>query len=128
MKNELKRQYDGYHFSNELLDIYNPFSIINAFNKLNIDNYWYNSGTTTYLVKLIEGHNINIQKLTSRGYESQYFVDYRADAEEPLAMLYQGGYLTIKSYDEHYGEYTLDYPNVEVRKGFEILMGNKDKR
>ena len=128
MKTLLKRQYDGYHFSEALLDIYNPFSVINAFDKLKLDNYWYKSGTPTYLVKLIEGHNINMQKLTSRGYESQYFVDYRADAEEPLAMLYQSGYLTIKSYDEHYGEYTLDYPNVEVRKGFEILMGNKDKR
>ena len=124
MKAELKRQYDGYHFSNALVDIYNPFSIINAFNKLDIDNYWYKSGTPTYLVKLIEGHNINMQKLTSRGYESQYFVDYRADAEEPLAMLYQSGYLTIKSYDKRYREYTLDYPNVEVSKGFVTLMAN----
>ena len=124
MKAELKRQYDGYHFSNALVDIYNPFSIVNAFNKLDIDNYWYKSGTPTYLVKLIEGHNVNMQKLTSRGYESQYFVDYRADAEEPLAMLYQSGYLTIKSYDKRYREYTLDYPNVEVRKGFVTLMAN----
>ena len=124
MKAELKRQYDGYHFSNALVDVYNPFSIINAFNKLDIDNYWYKSGTPTYLVKLIEGHNINMQKLTSRGYESQYFVDYRADAEEPLAMLYQSGYLTIKSYDKRYREYTLDYPNVEVSKGFVTLMAN----
>lgn len=124
MKAELKRQYDGYHFSNALVDVYNPFSIINAFNKLDIDNYWYKSGTPTYLIKLIEGHNINMQKLTSRGYESQYFVDYRADAEEPLAMLYQSGYLTIKSYDKRYREYTLDYPNVEVSKGFVTLMAN----
>ena len=124
MKVLLKKQYDGYHFSEALVDIYNPFSVINAFEKLKLDNYWYKSGTPTYLVKLIEGHNVNMQKLTSRGYESQYFVDYRADAEEPLAMLYQSGYLTIKSYDEHYGEYTLDYPNVEVSKGFVTLMAN----
>ena len=65
-----------------------------------------------------------MQKLTSRTYESQYFVDYRADAEDPLAMLYQSGYLTIKSYDKRYGEYTLDYPNVEVAKGFVTLMAN----
>ena len=124
MKAELKRQYDGYHFSNALVDIYNPFSIVNAFDKLDIDNYWYKSGTPTYLVKLIEGHNVNMQRLISRGYESQYFVDYRADAEEPLAMLYQSGYLTIKSYDKRYREYMLDYPNVEVRKGFVTLMAN----
>ncbi|MDY4919910.1 MAG: AAA family ATPase [Phascolarctobacterium sp.] len=124
MKAELKKQYDGYHFSNALLDVYNPFSIINAFNKMDIDNYWYQSGTPTYLVKLLEGHHVNMQKLTSRPYESQYFVDYRADAEDPLAMLYQSGYLTIKSYDKRYREYTLDYPNVEVRKGFVALMAN----
>lgn len=76
------------------------------------------------MVKLLEGHHVNMQKLTSRPYESQYFVDYRADAENPLAMLYQSGYLTIKGYDRHYREYTLDYPNVEVRKGFVALMAN----
>ena len=124
MKSLLKKQYDGYHFSEALLDIYNPFSIINAFDKLKLDNYWYKSGTPTYLVKLLEGHHVNMQKLTSRPYESQYFVDYRADAENPLAMLYQSGYLTIKGYDRHYREYTLDYPNVEVRKGFVALMAN----
>ena len=120
----LKKQYDGYHFSNVLLDVYNPFSVINAFNKNRIDSYWYKSGTPTYLVKLLEGHKVNMQRLTSRTYESQYFVDYRADAEEPLAMLYQSGYLTIKGYDKRYGEYTLDYPNVEVAKGFVTLMAN----
>lgn len=124
IKAVLKKQYDGYHFSNVLLDVYNPFSVINAFNKNRIDSYWYKSGTPTYLVKLLEGHKVNMQKLTSRTYESQYFVDYRADAEEPLAMLYQSGYLTIKGYDKRYGEYTLDYPNVEVAKGFVTLMAN----
>ena len=124
MKAVLKKQYDGYHFSEELVDVYNPFSVINAFNKNRVDSYWYKSGTPTYLVKLLEGHNVNMQKLTSRSYESQYFVDYRADAEDPLAMLYQSGYLTIKSYDKRYGEYTLDYPNVEVAKGFVTLMAN----
>ncbi len=126
MKAVLKKQYDGYHFSEALIDIYNPFSIINAFNKLKLDNYWYQSGTPTYLVKLLEGHHVNMQKLTSRPYESQYFVDYRADAEDPLAMLYQSGYLTIKAYDRCYGEYTLDYPNVEVRKGFVALFAKSE--
>lgn len=94
---------------------------------MKLDNYWYKSGTPTYLVKLLEGHHVNMQKLTSRPYESQYFVDYRADAENPLAMLYQSGYLTIKGYDRHYREYTLDYPNVEVRKGFVALMAEANK-
>lgn len=124
MKAVLKKQYDGYHFSSNMKDIYNPFSLINAFAKLEIENYWYRSGTPTYLAKLLEGHQINMQKLIGRPYESQYFVDYRADAEDPLAMFYQSGYLTIKGYDRHYREYYLDYPNDEVRQGFVTLLAN----
>ncbi|MCQ2397430.1 MAG: AAA family ATPase, partial [Lentisphaeria bacterium] len=111
MKAILKKQYDGYHFSRALLDIYNPFSIINAFNVLNIDNYWYRSGTPTYLAKLIEGNDVNMQKLLDEQYPSEYFVDYKADIEAPLAMLYQSGYLTIKSYDMEDNTFVLDYPN-----------------
>ena len=124
MKGELKKQYDGYHFSENMLDIYNPFSIINAFDIKRIDDYWYRSGTPTYLVKLLEGHNVNMQKLTSRSYTTEYFMDYRADAEDPLAMLYQSGYLTIKGYDMRRRMYNLDYPNDEVRRGFVSLMAN----
>ena len=124
MKEILKKQYDGYHFSKKMIDIYNPFSIINAFDLKNIDDYWYRSGTPTYLVKLLEGHNVNMQKLTSRAYKTEYFMDYRADAEDPLAMLYQSGYLTIKGYDMRRRMYNLDYPNDEVKRGFVSLMAN----
>lgn len=62
MKRILKKQYDGYHFSEELVDIYNPFSLINAFAKQKIDSYWYRSGNPTYLAWLLEGHHINMQK------------------------------------------------------------------
>ena len=124
MKEILKKQYDGYHFSKKMIDIYNPFSIINAFDLKNIDDYWYRSGTSTYLVKLLEGHHVNMQKLTARAYKTEYFMDYRADAEDPLAMLYQSGYLTIKAYDMRRRMYKLDYPNDEVRRGFVSLMAN----
>ena len=124
MKEILKKQYDGYHFSEKMLDIYNPFSIINAFDLKRIDDYWYRSGTPTYLAKLLEGHNVNMQKLTSRAYKTEYFMDYRADAEDPLAMLYQSGYLTIKGYDMRRRMYNLDYPNDEVKRGFVSLMAN----
>ena len=124
MKGELKKQYDGYHFSENMLDMYNPFSIINAFDLKRIDDYWYRSGTPTYLAKLLEGHNVNMQKLTSRAYKTEYFMDYRADAEDPLAMLYQSGYLTIKGYDMRRRMYNLDYPNDEVKRGFVSLMAN----
>ncbi len=125
MKTELKKQYDGYHFSSNLsTEVYNPFSIINAFKKMFIDDYWYKTGTPTYLAELLEGRNINMQKLTGQAYESRYFVDYRADAEDPLAMLYQSGYLTIKEYDRRRRVYKLDFPNSEVRKGFLSLIAN----
>lgn len=124
MKFALKKKYDGYHFSEELLDVYNPFSIINAFDKKRLDNYWYRSGTPTYLVKLLDGYKVNMQKLIGQPYESQYFMDYRADVEDPLAMFYQSGYLTIKDFDFRYQEYTLDYPNDEVRSGFVTLLAN----
>jgi len=125
VKNILKKQYDGYHFSENLkTDIYNPFSILNAFDSMKTEDYWYESGTPTYLEKLMEGHKVNMQKLIGRSYERKYFIDYRADKEDPLAMLYQSGYLTIKGYDKEYNEYFLDFPNNEVRKGFVTLTAN----
>ena len=124
MKSVLKKQYDGYHFSNGMLDIYNPFSIINAFNKMDLGSYWYSSGTPAYLARLLEGHQINMQKLIAYPYEPEYFMDYRADMEDPLAMLYQSGYLTIKKYDRRDRVYYLDYPNDEVKKGFVTLVAN----
>ncbi|WP_197021885.1 ATP-binding protein [Ruminococcus sp. HUN007] len=124
MKAVLKKKYDGYHFSRKMLDIYNPFSLLNAFNKTEIDDYWYKSGTPAYLAKLLEGHKVNMQKLTENLYKTQYFVDYRADKENPLAMLYQSGYLTIKECDKRNGLYRLDYPNDEVKSGFVTLISN----
>lgn len=125
MKTVLKNQYDGYHFSGSMQeDIYNPFSILNVFNSMRVEDYWYRSGTPAYLAKLLEGHSVNMQKLIGQAYTSDYFIDYRADAEDPLAMLYQSGYLTIREYDSDYEEYVLDYPNNEVRRGFVTLTAN----
>ena len=123
-KSMLKKLYNGYHFSKRLLDIYNPFSIINVFDKMSPDNYWYRSGSPMYLARLLEAHHINMQELTSNSYGSQCFIDYRGDDVNPLAMLYQSGYLTIKGYDRHYDAYTLDYPNVEVGGSFLTLVAS----
>ena len=129
MKVILKNQYGGYHFSEEMLEIYNPFSLINAFDQNKISDFWYQSGTPTYLAMLLEGHDINMQKLLGRSYTSGYLMDYHAytkDPLDPLAMLYQSGYLTIKDYDDSDWVYiyTLDFPNNEVRKGFIALIAN----
>ena len=122
MKLVLKRQYDGYHFSEEMADVYNPFSIINALDMQKIDDYWFRTGTPTYLVRLLRHCNENINELVGRYYDTQEFVDYKADVERPLPMIYQSGYLTIKGYDSDMGVYLLDFPNNEVKKGFIALL------
>ena len=124
---ELKRQYDGYHFSEKMLDIFNPFSILNALSEKNLKNYWFRSGTPTYLVKLLDRDKTNMEEMLGREYESDYFMDYKADAEDSLAMIYQSGYLTIKGSRISRNLktfYTLDYPNVEVKDGFMTLLAN----
>ena len=118
MKLQLKQQYDGYHFSDELTDIYNPFSLINAFFNNRIDDYWVRTGTPTYLQTLLRHNQEGINDLTGKYYEPKMFIDYKADVEKPLPMIYQSGYLTIKGYDERFGIYRLGFPNREVEEGF----------
>ena len=124
MKEILKKRYDGYHFSKGMVDIYNPFSIINVLDQKNLSDYWYRSGTPTYLAKLLEGHKINMLRLLDQEYSDDYFINYKADVEDTLAMLYQAGYLTIKGYNKKDHTYLLDYPNDEVRRGFTTLVAN----
>ena len=124
VKDQLKKLYDGYHFSRKMLDIYNPFSIMNAFDNMYLDNYWYQSGTPTYLAKLLDGHKVNMKDMLATSYKAEYFMDYRADSEDPLAMFYQSGYLTIKGFNPRYKVYDLDFPNDEVRSGFAMLLAN----
>ncbi len=119
-----KRQYDGYHFSEEMLDVFNPFSVLNALSEKKLKDYWFVTGTPTYLMKLIDRNKTNMQEILSRQYECSYFMDYKADVEDPLAMIYQSGYLTIKGYNRKRNQYQLDFPNNEVRNGFVTLLAN----
>ena len=120
----LKLQYDGYHFSESTLNIYNPFSLLNALEKGRLDNYWFRTGTPTYLIKLMEHFKENINEMTSRPYPPEEFIDYRADVERPLPMIYQSGYLTITGYDKPTNRYRLDFPNNEVKSGFLTMIGS----
>lgn len=122
MKAWLKRQYDGYHFSTNMADIYNPFSILNAFQMNEIRDYWFATGTPSYLIRLLQHSREHINKLVGKYYEPALFVDYKADVEQPLPMIYQSGYLTMKKYNARMGTYLLDFPNNEVRKGFLSLL------
>ena len=125
MKVLLKRQYDGYHFSKWLLDVYNPFSLLNAFDKQDIGDYWFSTGTPTYLLRLLSHSDKNLDELTGEYYKSSVFMDYKATVENPLPMIYQSGYLTIKDYRQRRDTFLLDYPNDEVKNGFVTLVASE---
>ena len=114
----LKKKYDGYHFGEEMIDIFNPFSILNCLKSKRMHNFWFASGTPTYLVRLLAHSNENINELVGRYYDASQFIDYKADIEQPLPMIYQSGYLTIKDCNIDRNTYCLDFPNEEVRNGF----------
>ncbi len=115
---ELKHQYDGYHFSSQFVDIYNPFSVLSAFKANEIGDYWFATGTPTYLTRMIKNGNYDLH--TIPGVESS--VSRLGDISEPekdiVPILFQSGYLTLKAYDRKFKTYTLDFPNGEVRNGF----------
>ena len=122
MKQRLKQQYDGYHFSKRLTDVYNPFSLLNALDSRSVDDYWFRSGTPTYPIRLLAHFNENINELTGKYYRPEEFVDYKADVERPLPMIFQSGYLTIKNYDFQFNTFLLDFPNNEVKNGFLTML------
>ena len=124
MKESLKRQYDGYHFSEEMTDVYNPFSLLNAFASQVIRDYWFHSGTPSYLVRLLSHTDENLDELTGRYYDPREFIDYKATVEKPLPMIYQSGYLTIKDYKPRRRTFLLDFPNNEVKNGFVSLVAS----
>lgn len=124
MKDFLKQKYDGYHFGENLTDIYNPFSLLNSFASRRIDDYWFRSGTPTYLVRLLKHNKEHLNELTGKYYDSSQFIDYKADVEMPLPMIYQSGYLTIKGYNMRQNTFLLDFPNNEVKKGFVTIVAN----
>lgn len=120
----LEEQYDGYHFSSGMTDMFNPFSLLNAFDKRRLDSFWFSTGTPTYLIRLLQHNHENLNDLTGRYYRPADFVDYKADAENPLAMIYQSGYLTIKGFNRRFNTFLLDFPNKEVKEGFVSLVAN----
>ena len=122
MKEFLKRQYDGYHFSDRLTDISTPFSLLNAFATQRIDDYWFRSGTPSYLIRLLSHTDEGLDELTGKYYDPSQFFDYKADVEKPLPMIFQSGYLTIKGVNLRRNTFLLDFPNDEVKKGFVTMV------
>ena len=115
----LKENYDGYHFCEKSEDIYNPYSLMKCFATRSFGSYWYESGTPTYLVERLERHPIDERALDEMSGISLDTFDVSPElSDDSIPMLYQTGYLTIKSYDKTFDSYTLGYPNKEVRNGF----------
>ena len=117
---ELKRMYDGYHFSSDSEGVYNPFSLLNALQDRQLGMYWFSTGTPTFLIEKIKRSAFDPKEIT----EGELYVDessitdYRYDSNDPLPLLYQTGYLTIIDFDKEFRSYRLNYPNDEVRYGF----------
>ena len=113
----LKANYDGYHFSEDSPDIYNPFSLLSSLAYGRVDSYWYASGTPTVLVNMLRRSGWEICDLEGREADADEFDAPAENMPTPLPMLYQAGYLTIKGYDPLTRAYTLGIPNAEVARG-----------
>lgn len=115
----MTRLYDGYHFVEFSEGVFNPFSVLNVFDGYKFSNYWFQTGTPTFLVELLKKSDYDLRTLLD-GVEApaSSFTEYRVNADNPIPLIYQSGYLTIKEYDKEFGNYLLGFPNDEVRYGF----------
>jgi hypothetical protein len=115
---KIREYYNGYRFSETDLKVYNPFSLIKFFDESKFRNYWFESGTPTFLVNLIKERNYYIPQAESFSADETTFSSYELDNLDITALLFQTGYLTIKDYDRDFGTYVLGYPNFEVKYSF----------
>lgn len=115
---KLERWYNGFRFSKSPVTVYNPFSLIQLFTVQDFRNYWFETGTPTFLIKLIKARNFALSQLDELQLEEIAFTSYEIERLEILPLLFQTGYLTIKDYDPQRNVYTLGYPNYEVENSF----------
>ena len=124
-KQQLKEQYDGYHFVEDSEDIYNPFSLLNTFAKMKFGSYWFETGTPTFLVELLQRSKYDLHRLTEEMATSDSLGGIDTMETNPVPILYQSGYLTIKGFDKEFRTYELGFPNKEVEEGFtKFLLPN----
>ena len=115
---KLEECYDGYHFVEDTIGIYNPFSLLNTFKYNKFSNYWFETGTPTYLVKLLKQHHYNLERMADVETDADVLNSIDSESTNPIPVIYQSGYLTIKEYDKEFGIYRLGFPNREVEEGF----------
>lgn len=115
---KLKARYDGYHFEENTVGIYNPFSVLNTLSRLRYKDYWFETGTPTFLVDLLKMHNYRLPDMTKERVSADVINSVDSLSTNPIPVIYQSGYLTIKGYDERFKKYLLGFPNKEVEEGF----------
>jgi hypothetical protein len=115
---KLKEQYDGYHFEADTIGLYNPFSILNVLSKQKFSDYWFETGTPSYLVQLLKDADYELPDLTQEHITADVLNSIDSMSQNPIPVIYQSGYLTIKDYDEEFRMYELGFPNKEVENGF----------
>lgn len=115
---ELKECYDGYHFVEDSIGLYNPFSLLNTFDKMKFGSYWFETGTPTYLVELLKQNHYSLQRIAHEETDADVLNSIDSASQNPVPVIYQSGYLTIKGYDRRFGMYRLGFPNREVEEGF----------
>jgi hypothetical protein len=116
---KLKKHYNGYNFARKSEGVYNPFSLLHTFQKRYFKGYWFETGTPTFLVKMLKDGNFEIPDLENNVHVfADDITDYRAEWNNPVPILYQSGYLTIKNYNREFNEFILGFPNEEVKYGF----------
>ncbi len=115
----LRVLYDGYHFSpSRFVDVYNPFSILNALDAGEFGDYWFQTGTPTFLIKMLKTRRLQLQKLSNYVANVTDLTDVSFNLGNFIPVLYQSGYLTIKEYDKRFDSVKLGFPNREVENGF----------
>lgn len=115
---KLRSMYDGYHFHHKSSGVYNPFSLLNTFKKQEFGNYWFETGTPSYLVKLLQSHDYNLEQMSTIETDADILNSIDSDSTDPIPVIYQSGYLTLKDYDPEFKIYRLGFPNQEVEEGF----------
>ena len=121
-RQQLKEFYDGYHFTPSSADLYNPFSVLNTFDRKRFGSYWFETGTPTFLVELLQQKHYNLYQLAHEEVTEDMLAGIDAMEDSPIPVLYQSGYLTLKDFDSRFGLYTLGFPNREVEEGFDRYL------
>ena len=115
---KLRKMYDGYHFEETAPGVYNPFSVLNTFVKNKFGSYWFETGTPTYLVLLLRNHYYDLNVMAHAEVTEDVLNSIDAESKNPIPVIYQRGYLTIKGFNERFKRYRLGFPNKEVEEGF----------